>query len=84
MLLVSSLSAWERDLFELQLVLAGQGLSRPVGRCVRPTEGIVALWVRLPHPVWTYTFQRVIAARTARRLHYGGRTAGCSVGRSAD
>ena len=30
MLPVSSLSAWERDLFELQLVLVEQGLSRPV------------------------------------------------------
>ena len=80
MLTVSSLSAWERDLFELQLVLVGQGLSQPVGLA----EGIVALWVRLPHQVWIYTSQRSIAELAALRLHVGGRTAGCFVEQSAD
>ena len=69
MLPVSSLSAWERDLFELQLVPVGQGLSRPVGWCVRLAEGMETLWVHLPHPIWPYTYQRLIAARAALRSH---------------
>ena len=35
MLPVPSLSAWEWNLFELELVLMEQGLSRPVGLSVR-------------------------------------------------
>ena len=84
MLPVSLLSDWERDLFELQLVLVWQGLSPPVRWSVRSAEGIVVLWVRLPHPVRIYTSQRLIAARAVLRSRVVGRTAVCAAGRSAD